>query len=245
MNSSRLVGAFCLLFSLLFVLAADEAAAQVIDISQPVVVDPSVLRYPAEKRGIIDYYSFNQACRGESYILLVVGNNVSLSYDTGVLSLLRTDLQGNLIDTIPKPLIPNLATPREKNFSLYGVVWSAPYFYLIGQWMENYGVYSDSLSYIRVTEDLEIVDQRPVAMMPRLMQFSLKFDAQDGVIWMGYEHHGLSLYKYDLSSNQVTLNGLEPIPSDWVRSWATCQSNGWYLALRTDHNEDSIYNVYG
>ncbi|MCK4573910.1 MAG: hypothetical protein KAU36_06040, partial [candidate division Zixibacteria bacterium] len=119
--------------------------------------------------------------RGQNCNLILSSSAIS----GGVWSMVTTDFHGNLLDSVPVPLLSGeLSTPLTRLFEVYDVIWSEPYFYVIGRPNVDYpGLATYGLCYIRVTDELEVVDDTPVPFMPAMYERYVMFADDAAHLW--------------------------------------------------------------
>lgn len=238
-STVRFVSAVILLSGLRLSLLAGP-----ITVSEPVMVDPSVFRFPEEQRGPVTYYEGGASCSGQTCNLVAMRSRPIGSYEMFRSWLLvRTDVAGNLIDSVPKPLFANASSPLERNFDLYDILWSPPYFYLVGREIVNFDQDSDSLSYLRVAEDLSIVDDLPIRFMPATSAFYLDFSISDNLLWTVYDRHEVKCHFFDVSGGSTAGDSI--VWSDVnARHLSSMAKEGLYLTFLTDGQSDTLSNYY-
>jgi len=167
----------------------------------------------------------------------------SQTFIDGLWSMVSTDLDGHLRDSVPVPLVAGLSCPVDRLFDVYGAVWSEPYFYIVGRPIIFTGLPSDSLCYVRVTEDLQVMDAAPIPFMPVETQYYLRYHANDSFLWVVYDNY--RRYQNRIYMCDVRSDSMESVDEVLISEELDClaespSDDGLYIASRQDETFNQV-----
>jgi hypothetical protein len=137
-------------------LAPSNAVSTSIRINPPVMLDTSAVYQATGSLGSFCSASNLLSAIGDSgffYCAQTEADGVSIMYA-------RTSFNGDLLDTTPHWLLGGTDYPIGFKFAPTSVQWSAPYYYVVGDYQSSISAISQ-FAYMRVTAGGEVVDQLP------------------------------------------------------------------------------------
>jgi hypothetical protein len=220
---------FALLTLIGLLLVSTICLANSITISPPVMLDTSAVYQASGALGsFIQPTNLHSALGDSSIFYCMTARDSSQS-----LVFVRTDLDGHVLDTIPRLLQTALAYASGYTLAPTEVRWVAPYFVVYGS-VTSGSSSTKQPGYVRVTRQGEIVDAIPHVFVSGTPGINLTVPGS--AVWEKYQSGNGSaltwvISLYDLSSGTRLLNNVAvSLPSNWSYTQLGTEE-GLYLAV--------------